>query len=80
MRGKGCPQCKSTGFRGRKALYEVMPMTESLRVLVAKGRSADEIRTAAAGEGMVSLSRDGIEKAQQGLTTIEEVVRVTRFA
>ncbi len=79
FRGKGCLLCKSTGFRGRTALYEVMPMTDALRALVAGNRSADEIRAAAEREGMRTLSRDGIGKAQRGITTLEEVVRVTRF-
>ena len=80
FRGKGCLLCKSTGFRGRTALYEVMPMTDALRALVAGNRSADDIRAAAEREGMRTLARDGIEKARRGITTLEEVVRVTKFA
>ena len=80
FRGRGCLLCQSTGFRGRRGLYEVMAMSEALRGLVAKGRTADEIRAAAEREGMVTLAKDGMEKARQGFTTIEEVVRVTRFS
>lgn len=80
FRGKGCGVCKSTGYRGRTALYEVLPITPAVRGLVAKQRDADAIRAQALQEGMVTLAQDGIRKAQRGLTTLEEVVRVTRFA
>jgi type IV pilus assembly protein PilB len=75
--GAGCPQCNGTGYRGRIALYEVMPMSEELRELVLNGASATEIKRAAAGLGMKTLRQSGISKLKEGLTTVGEIVRVT---
>ncbi|MGB9887034.1 MAG: type II secretion system ATPase GspE [Moorellales bacterium] len=75
-RAVGCPECGGTGYRGRTAILEVMPMTGALRRLVLARASSEEIAAQAVAEGMVTLWRDGLEKARQGLTTLEEVVRV----
>ncbi|MFI5395446.1 MAG: type IV-A pilus assembly ATPase PilB [Candidatus Binatia bacterium] len=75
--GVGCPQCNSTGYRGRIALYEVMPMSEELRDLVLNGASASEIKRCAVSLGMKTLRQSGIEKLKEGVTTVGEVVRVT---
>jgi type IV pilus assembly protein PilB len=75
--GTGCPACSGTGYRGRVALYEVMPMSEELRELVLTGASAAEIKRTAVNVGMMSLRQSGLLKLTQGQTTIEEVVRVT---
>jgi type IV pilus assembly protein PilB len=75
--GSGCPQCSGTGYRGRVALYEVMPMSEDLRDLVLSGASASEIKRTAIAVGMMTLRQSGLLKLRQGVTTIEEVVRVT---
>ena len=75
--GTGCPQCSGTGYRGRVALYEVMPMSEELRELVLAGASASEIKRTAISVGMMTLRQSGLLKLKQGMTTIEEVVRVT---
>ena len=75
--GTGCPQCSGTGYRGRVALYEVMPMSEELRELVLAGASANEVKRTAIGVGMMTLRQSGLLKIKQGMTTIEEVVRVT---
>ncbi|MEO2169101.1 MAG: type IV-A pilus assembly ATPase PilB [bacterium] len=77
QRGKGCSNCNETGYRGRTALYEVMSMTDAMRELVLSGGSAIEIKQQAMTDGMVSLRQAGIEKIRQGLTTVEEVLRVT---
>jgi len=76
-RGRGCPQCNYTGYRGRTAIQEVLVMTEDIRALVAEKAPSHEIKKAAVAAGMVTLREDGLEKASQGLTTIEEVMRVT---
>ncbi|GFN23289.1 GspE/PulE family protein [Thermanaeromonas sp. C210] len=76
-RGRGCPQCNYTGYQGRTALHEVLVMTEDLRALVAAKAPSHEIKKAAVAAGMVTLREDGLEKAGQGLTTVEEVMRVT---
>ncbi len=76
-RGAGCSNCGGTGYRGRVALYEAMRMSESVRDLVLSGGSATELKRQAVDEGMITLRRAGIEKIRSGLTTIEEVLRVT---
>lgn len=75
--GKGCPKCSNTGYKGRVALYEVMPMTEELKDFVLNGASAAEIKREAIRQGMLSLRASGLEFLKMGVTTIEEVFRVT---
>jgi type IV pilus assembly protein PilB len=75
-RGKGCPRCKDTGFYGRLALHEVMVMTPEIRRLVVQNAPADALHAEAIRDGMIPLREDGVNKALQGLTTIEEVLRV----
>ncbi len=70
--------CASTGYRGRTGLYELMPLSETLRDRVVKQASLAEIRAVAYAEGMVSLRDAGLEKARAGVTTVEEVMRLTR--
>jgi type II secretory ATPase GspE/PulE/Tfp pilus assembly ATPase PilB-like protein len=75
--GIGCDRCKGRGYLGRAALIEALPVTESIRRLVIKRASAAVIKTQAVGEGMKTLRQVGIEKALEGITTLEEVWRVT---
>ncbi len=75
--GAGCPSCNGSGYRGRIALYEVMPVSEEIRELVLNGASANEIKRTAISLGMKTLRMSGIQKLKEGLTTIHEVVRVT---
>jgi len=75
--GKGCPECNQTGYRGRLAIYEVMVVHEPLKELVLKGASAADIRREAVKLGMSTLRMSAIKKVQEGITTIEETVRVT---
>jgi len=75
--GKGCSLCNGTGFKGRIALYEVMPFTETLKELVLNGASSSEIKRAAIDEGMKTLRMSGMTKAAEGVTTLEEILRVT---
>ena len=77
FRGAGCPQCGGTGYRGRVALYEVMPVSEELRELVLNGASATDVKKTAIALGMMTLRQSGLLKLRQGQTTIEEVIRVT---
>ena len=76
-KGRGCGSCNNTGYRGRVGLYEVMDISEEIRELVLSGASAMELRRKAMEEGMFSLRRSGLMKIQEGLTTVEEVVRET---
>jgi type IV pilus assembly protein PilB len=75
--GKGCQNCSDTGYRGRIALYEVMPVGEELRELILQGVSADELKKRAISLGMRSLRMSGLQKIKEGLTSIEEVVNTT---
>ncbi|MFB3909586.1 MAG: GspE/PulE family protein [Candidatus Eisenbacteria bacterium] len=77
LKGKGCAICKGRGYMGRVAIVEMMPITPALRRLVSENRSADEIRAQAVAEGMMSLRENGIQKARDGVTTLDEVLRVT---
>jgi general secretion pathway protein E len=77
-RGSGCEKCGNTGYRGRVGLYELLRMSDSIRHHIASGADANVIREQAISEGMETLRQDAIEKLKAGLTTPEEVVRVTR--
>jgi type IV pilus assembly protein PilB len=76
-RGRGCPACNNTGFKGRTGLFELMPMNDMLRDLVNRGGSTEVIRDAAVRSGMHALRETGMEKAYAGVTTIDEVIRET---
>ena len=76
-KGKGCATCNNSGYKGRIALYEVMPISDELRELVLEGASANEIKKTAARLGMNTLRRSGLNKVKEGTTSIEEVLRVT---
>ncbi len=76
-KGKGCPKCNNTGYKGRVALYEVMTMSEEIKELILNGGSAADIKRAAVEGGMKTLRASGIECIKLGTTTIEEVLRVT---
>ena len=71
----GCDRCSGTGYRGRLAIYEMMVLTDEIKELVLRRVSTDEIGRAAERSGMVRLRDDGLTKAAQGITTIEEVLR-----
>jgi type IV pilus assembly protein PilB len=73
----GCILCGWTGYRGRIGLYEMMPVTEELRTLILDSRGVSDIATAARDLGMRTMRQDGIEKVEQGLTSLVEVARVT---
>ncbi len=76
-KGSGCDRCNSTGYKGRVGLYEVMEVSEELRELILVGASGLELRRKAVEEGMITLRRSGLHKVQEGVTTMEEVVRET---
>jgi len=75
--GAGCQKCSNTGYKGRVALYECMSMTEELKEFVLNGASAAEIKREAIRQGMCTLRQSGLNFLKQGVTTIEEVLRVT---
>jgi type IV pilus assembly protein PilB len=76
-KGKGCPTCNQTGYKGRIGLYEVMEITDELRELILIGASALELRKKAIDDGMITLRESGLYKIREGVTTCEEVVRET---
>jgi general secretion pathway protein E len=77
-RGSGCERCGGTGYRGRVGLYELLMLTDEIRHLITSGADANVIRKQAVQEGMLTLREDALEKLRTGVTTPEEVVRVTR--
>src|SRR6185437_14108028 len=74
----GCPECAGTGYWGRICIIEVMTMTDNLRSLIMRHATAGDLRAAAITEGMETMFENGLRKALAGVTTIEEVLRVTR--
>ena len=72
----GCKQCNNSGYKGRAAIHEVLLMSDELESAVMKGAKALELHQMAVQEGMISLRDDGLIKAAQGLTTMQEIVRV----
>lgn len=75
-RARGCPACNNTGYRGRVGIYEVLEVTENIEYLVAKNAPHVEIAEMARKEGMKTLREEGFEKVKQGITSVEEVLRV----
>jgi general secretion pathway protein E len=77
VRGKGCEKCRGTGYLGRTCILEMMPFSESIRKLTGSGANVDAIRSKAREEGMRTLRESAIEKLLKGVTTYQEVLRVT---
>lgn len=78
MKGAGCNHCNRSGYRGRIAVYEIMRLTSKIREHIFKNSTTAQIRETAMAEGMSTLFQDGILKVLNGITTIEEVFRVTK--
>jgi type IV pilus assembly protein PilB len=76
-RGKGCPTCNGTGYKGRVGLYEVMEINDEVRELVLIGASSLELKKKAVEHGMITLRASGLQKLRDGVTTLEEVLRET---
>ena len=76
-KAEGCSKCSNTGFRGRLALHEIMLVTEEIERLAVDQATSDEIKKVAIAQGMRPLRQDGLLKAKRGLTSIEEILRVT---
>ena len=73
----GCSECKKTGMRGRIGVFELMQIDDDIRELMVRGITSGQIREAARQKGMRSMREDGMQKAASGITTIDEVLRVT---
>ncbi|MCE5276781.1 MAG: ATPase, T2SS/T4P/T4SS family [Planctomycetaceae bacterium] len=78
--GAGCDRCRQTGYKGRVGLYELLELDEELRDLISSGAALSQIRKAALKSGMHSLRQDGLEKIAAGLTTVQEVMRITEVS
>jgi type IV pilus assembly protein PilB len=74
---KGCVHCNETGYAGRCGLYEVMPISQTVREMIVERRSTSDIKKQAVKEGMMTLRNDGLDKFKNGLTSLEEVLRET---
>jgi len=77
LTGKGCSMCGNTGFKGRIALYEVMPVTEEIRELILMGASSSEVKNQAISQGMKTLRQSGLTKVAEGVTSVAEILRTT---
>ena len=78
FRPKGCAKCADTGYQGRSGIYELLLVEEEIQHLILKGVDANVIRRAALERGMTTLRMDGAQKVQQGITSVQEVARVTQ--
>ncbi|MFA6909423.1 MAG: GspE/PulE family protein [Patescibacteria group bacterium] len=76
--GKGCSRCENTGFKGRLVITEVLEVTEKIKKIITAGSDVDTIKAEALAQGMFTMEQDGIFKSLAGMTTLEEVVRVTK--
>jgi len=76
MKGQGCNQCSGTGFLGRTAVYEFLPVNREIRSMIREKKSPEEIFSAAREQGMITLMESGILKMRRGITTVEELARV----
>ncbi len=75
-RGKGCPKCGDSGYRGRIGIFEAFKVNEEILRLITQSATSQTIQTAAVKNGMITMVQDGFLKVLEGLTTIEEVLRV----
>ncbi|MBL6975747.1 MAG: Flp pilus assembly complex ATPase component TadA, partial [Deltaproteobacteria bacterium] len=78
MKGAGCHNCNDTGYKGRISCYEVLPLTDEIKEAILQGYSSIELKREAMRQGMRTLRQSGLEKVKAGITTLDEVLRVTR--
>lgn len=76
-RGTGCRECRGTGYKGRCGIFEIFPLSPQLKLMISEGKSGEEMRPVAIREGMTTLREDAWKKVRAGITTYEEVLRVT---
>jgi type IV pilus assembly protein PilB len=77
-RGKGCDKCGDSGYKGRIGIFEVLPVTDQVGKLILERSPSNEIEKTAIEQGMVTMKQDGYMKALEGVTTIEEVLRIAQ--
>jgi general secretion pathway protein E len=78
FRGAGCKECIDTGYKGRTGIYEILTISDSIKSTILKTSDSNVIKNMAIKEGLHTLREDGARKVEDGLTTIEEVLRVTQ--
>jgi type IV pilus assembly protein PilB len=78
FKGKGCEACRQTGYQGRTGIFEMMQLTDDIRELILQKASSHQIKQRAIAGGMKVLKQSGWEKIRKGITTIDEVLRVTQ--
>jgi type IV pilus assembly protein PilB len=76
-KGRGCHTCSNSGYKGRIALYEIMPVGSEIKEMILEGASPDELKRIAVRLGMKTLRMSGLTKVREGVTSVEEVLRVT---
>jgi general secretion pathway protein E len=77
-RGKGCDKCQGKGYLGRTGIFETLIVTDSVRKMISGKIDSQSVKSEAVSQGMKTLRADGFEKVLKGITTIEEVLRVTQ--
>jgi type IV pilus assembly protein PilB len=75
--GKGCDRCRKTGYSGRLGIYELLVMDDALRDMVTRNPDVNQLRRMCRERGLVTLREDGFQKVMQGITTVDEILRVT---
>jgi general secretion pathway protein E len=78
-RGRGCGSCFGSGYQNRTGIYEILPIDDPMRELIVERASASKMKRSALNHGFRTLRMDGAEKVARGLTTMEEVLRVTQL-
>ena len=78
FKGKGCNKCGQSGYKGRIGIYEILEVTETIQKLIISKATSGEIRAAARASGMATMLEDGLIRAKNGVTTLEEILRVTK--
>ena len=77
-RGAGCKECLGTGYKGRTGIYEILTVSDAIKTTILKTSDSNIIKKQAVSEGLHTLREDGARKVEDGITTIEEVLRVTQ--
>jgi type II secretory ATPase GspE/PulE/Tfp pilus assembly ATPase PilB-like protein len=80
FKGKGCDKCRKTGYTGRLGIYELMVMDDAMRDIVTRNPDVNQLRKLARERGLVTLRQDGLDKVLKGMTTVDEILRVTENA
>jgi len=76
---KGCDECNQTGYKGRIGLYQVMPVSDAMRDIIMRGGTSMDLARQAQTEGVLSMRQAGLQRVREGLTSLEEVLRVTNL-